>query len=183
VAKAARLLEPAVWVAQLRDVGRWWRQKAGFGLEVSPNGSGWDVRFDCAERATVLVRYLESDAAMHRWDDTYQVLEGRALHVAGNGLPFVGVSPDAPAATISFLKEQGYIVEACERARRCTVWLDAATLSAIQSEVELIEHIESSPAPLVKFGRWPDEARSALCVTGDLDAVSLIDYLSRLLRL
>jgi hypothetical protein len=36
-----------------------------------------------------------------------------------------------------------------------------------------------SPAPLVKLGRWPDGAKSALCLTGDLDALSLVDYLSR----
>jgi len=46
--------------------------------------------------------------------------------------------------------------------------------------VDLIEHIEASPGPLMKLGRWPDAAKSAFCLAGDLDALSLRDYMGRL---
>jgi hypothetical protein len=48
------------------------------------------------------------------------------------------------------------------------------------NEVQLIEVIESSPSPLVRYGRWPYGSKSALCISGDLDALTLFDYASRL---
>jgi len=47
--------------------------------------------------------------------------------------------------------------------------------------LELIETIEASPGPLVRYWRWPDGAKSALAVTGDMDALTLLDYAARLL--
>jgi hypothetical protein len=123
VLKEARLLAPAVWVTQLRDVGRWWRQRAGFGLDVAAGGAGFHVRFECSKRATILVRNLDTGTAVHRWDDAYQVLEDRTLHLAGDQLPFVGLPAGAPAATIAFLKEQGYVVEAGGRRAARSTWM------------------------------------------------------------
>ena len=48
------------------------------------------------------------------------------------------------------------------------------------SEMKLLDYIEGRNVPLIRFGRWPDGARSAMSVTGDLDALSLGDYLTRL---
>jgi len=81
---------------------------------------------------------------------------------------------------VSFLREQGYILDTGETATRCATYIDAATLAGLRSEVELIDYIEASPGPLVRYWRWPDAARSAMCVTGDLDALTLLDYASRL---
>ena len=60
------------------------------------------------------------------------------------------------------------------------MYLDADRSSQHKTEVQLIDYIESSPVPLVRFSRWPNEFRSALCVTGDIDALSLVDYAARL---
>lgn len=90
-------------------------------------------------------------------------------------------NPVAPAATASFLHEHGYVVDTSDDAVHCSVYLDDVTRA--DGEVELLERIESSAAPLLKLGRWPNGARSALCIAGDLDALSLGDYASRFLRL
>jgi hypothetical protein len=60
------------------------------------------------------------------------------------------------------------------------IYLDGEILAKLPNNVELINYIETSPAPLVRYWRWPDGAKSALSVTGDLDALSLLDYVSRL---
>ena len=51
---------------------------------------------------------------------------------------------------------------------------------AVRSPVELIRYIEESEGPLMRFSNWPSEAKSALCLAGDLDALSLRDYARRL---
>lgn len=40
--------------------------------------------------------------------------------------------------------------------------------------------VESAAEPAVELGRWPDGARSALAVTGDIDALTIRDYTRRL---
>jgi hypothetical protein len=61
--------------------------------------------------------------------------------------------------------------------------IDAAVARLAATEGALIRHIESTDAPLVRYWRWPSEARSALCVSGDLDALTLVDYALRFVRL
>lgn len=179
----ARRMEPGVWIAQLREVSRWWQEKSGFTVDVRPTGSaGIQVRFNCSERGTVLVRGLDA-VNLEPWNGVYHVLSGRMLDVAGDVRPFVGLAPDVPLRVASFLEEQGYILECGDTASHCGIYLTGHSASRYASEVQLIDHIESSSAPLVRFWRWPSNARSALCLTGDLDALSLTDYLARVFAL
>ena len=80
---------------------------------------------------------------------------------------------------MSFLQEQGYIVDMADTAARCAIYLEAATLDRM-TKVQLVNQIEASPGPLVRYWRWPNGAKSALCITGDLDALTILDYASRL---
>ena len=92
-----------------------------------------------------------------------------------------------PKELIAFLQEQGYLLDTSRLATRCGIYLDVATLARFTrpdtrqiNEIQLVEAIESSPGPLIRYGRWPGGAKSALCISGDLDALSLFDYASRL---
>jgi hypothetical protein len=80
----------------------------------------------------------------------------------------------------SFLRDQGYILDTGETAADCGLYLGHEKLAKLMTQVELVDWIEGSNAPLVKYGRWPDGAKSAFCMSGDLDALSLLDYVSRL---
>jgi hypothetical protein len=50
----------------------------------------------------------------------------------------------------------------------------------MRNDLELVQYIEASDSPLLRFGRWPDGAASAISITGDLDALTLQDYAARL---
>jgi hypothetical protein len=115
----------------------------------------------------------------HAWDDRWAVLETRDVPIAEGTRPFVGVRALEPA-TVAFLEEQGYVVDPTEEASRCTVFLEPHVLGRLPSKVALIAHIEASSGPLLKLGRWPNAAKSAFCLAGDLDALSLRDYVGRL---
>jgi glycosyltransferase involved in cell wall biosynthesis/peptidoglycan/xylan/chitin deacetylase (PgdA/CDA1 family) len=179
VLREARRLRPGVWVTQLRDVSRWWREKAAFAIDVSPDrSSGLRLRFQCSDRATILVRHLEAPNT-EPWVDAYRVVNGRTLDVRGHVRPFVGVAADVPDRVISFLREQGYILEHGDLAGECGVYLDADRVRQLETDVRLVDHIELSPAPLVRLWRWPNQYRSGLCISGDLDALTLMDYAAR----
>ncbi len=175
---SAKALTPAVWITRLRDVSAWWREKNGFKAEITPTNSGLQVDFTCSPRATVLSRGL--DLPGEPWADGYQRLETRRVQLPAGTRPFIGISAAAPAWVAPFLQEQGYIVDTTETAPACGLYFDPQTLEEIYGEVALIARIEKSDAPLVRFWRWPDGCRSALCISGDLDALTLWDYASRI---
>lgn len=176
----ARRLHPPVWIARLRDVSDWWREKSDFSIAVSHAPDGLHISFNCSERATILIRGLGSYGSAGVWDGAYHQLQSRALDVPSGPRPFVGLAPNAPRHVVSFLQEQGYILDTGDTAKSCGTYIDAATLARLTSEVELVQYIEASTGPLVRYWRWPGGAKSAMCVTGDLDALTLLDYASRL---
>jgi hypothetical protein len=94
--------------------------------------------------------------------------------------PFVGLSEDVPQETARFLREQGYLVSTCDAAERNSVFIDGVLVRGMRNDLELVKYIEASESPLLRFGRWPDGAASAISITGDLDALTLQDYASRL---
>jgi hypothetical protein len=94
--------------------------------------------------------------------------------------PFIGLSTDVAQADVDFLAEQGYIIDQSSQASQCSLYLNRSRLEANPGRVALLEMIEAANVPLIRFGRWPDGCKSALSFTGDLDALSLIDYVVRL---
>ncbi len=178
--REAKALRPAVWIARLCDISDWWQEKSGFAVRIGSSAAGLHVSFDCSERATILTRGLEIHAAEHAWDGSYKQLTAAEIDVPAEPRPFIGLPGDAPEGIVSFLREQGYILDSSELATRCGTYLDAATLAGLTNEVRLIAHIEASSGPLIRYWRWPSGVKSVLSVTGDLDALSLMDYLHRL---
>jgi hypothetical protein len=177
VLRVAADLRPAVWLTQLRELARWWRERAVFGAHVVPERGGLRVVLECSDGATVLVRDWAVDGAP--WNDRWSVAAARELLFHGSPRPLVGVR-GLDAGTLGFLREQGYVLDAGPEADDCGVVLDPDLVERLGNPVSLIEHIETSPGPLVRFSRWPDGAKAALCFAGDLDALSIRDYARRL---
>lgn len=175
----ARSLHPKVWVARLGEVSDWWVEKQHFDIGLSQSEGQLHLKFNCSERATIIVRDLEPVGVSLDWDGTYRQLMGRQLDFPAKPLPFIGVDGASPAVEI--LRAQGYIVETGQMASSCATYLDRAVLVGLTNPVRLIDHVEKSRGPLVRYGRWPDGAKAALCVTCDLDALTLLDYASRVL--
>ena len=186
-----RHLNPPVWCTRLCDVSEWWQEKRRFKALVESTSSGeageqLRISFEaCSQHATLLFRGL-SVPGDEPWDGEYRRLRigesGEAVvNVPAEPRPFVGVSAGVPAATRTVLRELGYIMETePENVEKCGVIINEQTLKEHSHEVALVEHIEATTAPLVRFWPWPDGTRSALCFSGDLDALSLTDYAARL---
>jgi peptidoglycan/xylan/chitin deacetylase (PgdA/CDA1 family) len=172
---AAARLEPAVWLTQLRDVAQWWQEKRAFTARASTHTGGLRIELHCTERATVLVRDWPPPADTRPWDGTWSVLDARTVEVAAPIRPFIGVD-GVDDETVAFLTELGYVLDDGPTAHECTLVLDGA----VRSPVQLIRRIEDSEGPLLRFSNWPSETRCALCLAGDLDALSLRDYARRL---
>lgn len=180
VLQQARSLQPGVWIARLCDISDWWREKSNFGVAVSRTTSGLHLSFNCSDRATILTKGLATKESEPCWDGAYRSLKAPNLDVPAQPRPFVGLPADTSERVTTFLREQGYILDLGEMAMQCSAYIDATTLAYLDNQVKLIQYIEASPGPLVRYWRWPNGLKSALCISGDLDALTLLDYISRL---
>ena len=177
----ARNLSPGVWMARLDQIARWWVDRTETTVTIS-EGSDNELRVSVKgpDGTTILARNVEVMAPTTDWDGIYQRVLAADFTLRASRRPFIGVSSASAPYLTSFLQQQGYIVELAEDDQRHTFYVDRPRFG-YEHERTLLEHIESSAAPLVRLGRWPHGARSALCVTGDIDALTLWDYGLRLL--
>jgi glycosyltransferase involved in cell wall biosynthesis len=177
--RRARRLQPPVWISRLCDISDWWQEKSKFQSEISHISTGLRISFICSSRASILAKGIYK-SGLKEWDGKYLLLNSLTLDVPNKPRPFVGIDPSVSKHVASFLQDQGYILDTSEEASQCAVYLDDATQGQLKTQVDLINWIEKSPGPLVRYWRWPDGAKSALSVTADLDALSLTDYVLRL---
>jgi polysaccharide deacetylase len=152
----ARSLQPHVWVATLCEVAAWWRERSSCTVRRTTGADGRMVLTLQGSARAVLVAGLTS---------------GRQIAVASKRLPLVGVTKAVSESTRQALRNAGYLLEEAEP-ERCTVMLDDLPV-----EPNLIRRLEAHP--LVRIARWPGGAGAAMCISGDLDALSLVDYARR----
>lgn len=173
----ARARRPAVWIATLERIAHWWRRRARTRLEVMPLDEGrYRVRMDGDPQATLLVRGLSGVDSLP-WHGEERVCPAWEFEAAAERKPVVGVSPRTPSSVLAFLTEEGFPAERGEDPARYGAWVDAG---GAMDEKRILAVVESSPGPLVRLGRWPAGARSALSVTGDIDCMTLQDFALRL---
>jgi peptidoglycan/xylan/chitin deacetylase (PgdA/CDA1 family) len=170
----ARSRTPSVWVARLDEVAAFWAERLTFTARSERD----DIVLSVPPRATVLARGLDHVSG-EPWDRGWRRLSVSTFALRGAPPPFIGLTDDVADGTAAVLHEEGYVIQRGPAATACGTILDGAVVAALETEVALLDHVDGLDAPLVRLWRWPDGARSALCVTGDLDALSLMDYASR----
>ena len=178
----AFLLRPRVWVTRLDDIAQWWTARMGTKVTITETEAGLiHVRAQGPEGLTILARGVELiPHGVEPWDGKFQTVQQADFLLRALRRPFIGVSPSSSPRLVGFLRQQGFIVEVTTHDQNHTQFLDRQQFTELD-ERPLLSQIEQGEFPLVRFGRWPQGARSALCVTGDIDALTLWDYAKRLL--
>jgi peptidoglycan/xylan/chitin deacetylase (PgdA/CDA1 family) len=175
--KEARKREPQVWIATLEEIASWWLRRNRAVLEVQAVGDQrYRITLEADPQATLLVRGLP--VAATPWYGSDYVAQARSFEVEAAVKPVVGVSTRSPSAVLDFLREEGLPTEISEDRSQFGAYVDIADGKV--NQVAVLNEIELSTGPLVRLGRWPAAARSALAVTGDLDSITLQDFFLRL---
>lgn len=180
VLQEAQSLTPQVWVTRLREVSEWWQEREKFNVEIGLKQGGYTFQCHCTPRATLLYRGFDPQVQSKPWYENYRRAWTHVIPINGPRLPFIGLPSDAPDWVGPALRQMGYILLTGEEGLKCSLYLDKGCLALFDHPVELIAYIESLNVPMIRFWPWPDGMRSALCITGDLDALSLMDYATRL---
>lgn len=172
----ARSLSPRVWLARLDEITRWWRVRSEATFEVTINEvDHYHVSIKGPVGMTILVRDVVIETPLEPWQDNFKRLTMTNFHFRASQRPWIGLSPESDPALNAFLKQQGYWVETSPDVQAYSIYLNYPKFTP-EDERALLKQLDQDDAPLIRLGRWPHGARSALCVTGDIDALTLWDY-------
>ncbi|MFQ6055651.1 MAG: hypothetical protein ACE5J3_06690, partial [Methanosarcinales archaeon] len=112
------------------------------------------------------------------WYGHYKIINAKSFKIKSNYPPFIGVCPDAPEELVTFLREEGFYVDESTSKDKFKIYLDIDNFNE-EYKLSILQEIEKSDVPLIRIWRWPYCARSALSITGDIDAMTIWDYVRR----
>lgn len=172
----ARSLDPPIWVARLDQISAWWHARCRTTVSVVTDTQG-ELRVSWAgpEGLNLLFRNLEVEGQTYPWMQGYRRSEVQPLVLRSPVRPFIGLPANTSAGWFSLLRQLGYIAETSNDPGAYSVYLDHLG-SNPEVNRSVIAGIEEGNQPLVKLGRWPGNTRSALAITGDIDALTIGDY-------
>jgi peptidoglycan/xylan/chitin deacetylase (PgdA/CDA1 family) len=181
-----------VWVTSLKDVATWWKERNQFRWHITSHSADrWLVEAKCTARATVVAHnVIVEEATTNPWFKDDLQVEAQTFTVQSTHCPCIGVSPNSPQEIDAFLYEQGYPFVRCspEDAQYYAYYLDipeglgVTHDEQLQRKSKLVNHVETSDAPLVYFGCWPNGRRAALSITGDIDSITVQDFFLRIIE-
>jgi len=172
----ARSLSPAVWIASLEEIANWYRALGEAFVEAQPQiGGGLQVCVHAPQGAMILARGIDIHEPVKPWSDGYNQVLTAEFTLRGEARPWIGLPPDPPRELYTFLRHLGYLIEVSPNQTEFSYYFSYKSFS-LAHERPILQLLEGSQQPLVRFGRWPAGAKAALAVTGDVDAFTLWDY-------
>jgi len=162
----AAALSGRVWIATLGEISRWWRERQTLQLEVS-GGGGSAYRITSAaplKSSLCLVEPLKGTSA--RITLPAQVVSPLR--------PVIGFHPDSPLDLRVKIKERGYIIELTADSKSYPIYAKpGCSLHDLAKAIGELDHA------LLVQSTWPAPFEAALAVTGDIDCLTLGDFLRR----
>ena len=188
----ARSRELPVWVARIGEIAQWWKERSQFRFTfTSVDERRWRVAAACSEKPTILARNLAVEGqAVRPWHGADEWVQSQDFIVNAPACPSIALSEQTPGEMMDFLHQQGYPATRCtrEEAVRYALHLDrpqgwgSTPEEQLMSKIALVEQIEALEQPLVRFGCWPDGNRAALCISGDIDSITVQDFFLRVVE-
>lgn len=169
----AAALPGGVWAARLDEIARWWLARAAAVVDVGrPDSDGSGERtFTLAGDERVRIRLVGGSPSVPQ-----QLRRPTRTLRVGGVVAAVGVAADTPPAVLRFLADDGFVVTHAPPGE-CAIHLGAD--ADARDELALRTRILSAEHPVVSIDRWPDGRQSALALTGDIDALTVQDFVHR----
>jgi peptidoglycan/xylan/chitin deacetylase (PgdA/CDA1 family) len=154
------------WIATMREIAAWWDARMQASLEIVP-GEGDEHRVTLSGPEELGLEVREPLSGLSR-----ELSPDGCLRTATR--PVIGLPEGAPIGFRRNIRQSGYFYEITEDKGNVGLYIDH------EVEVDGLERtIAQCPNPLVADTRWPAAKRAALAVTGDIDCLTLGDFLRR----
>ncbi len=178
VLQASRQQQLPVFVASMGEIADWWNRRSSFKLNVERlTEASYRVLAPDDGDATILVSGVQTDPPSQPWDDRYRVAPPGNFTIPTKQAPVISLDEDSPVGLKAFLQEEGFVI--WDGLQSGGYRLTGIETFSEKDKRKVLNTIETSGAPLVRLWRWPRLARSALSITGDIDAMTFVDFLRR----
>lgn len=176
----AQMYGPDVWLASLDEIAEWWRERANFQIVVNQiAGNRFQISTPPNSRTTVLLKNAAATSKSGSFLADYSIIATGNSELECSRKPVVGIAPGVPLEMQNILKNEGFIFEQAVADTQYGFYLAASRENASLDETELINRIQQVKNPLLRVWRWPNQARSAFSVSGDIDCLTYLDFFSR----
>jgi hypothetical protein len=173
VIERASTAEGGVWLARLDEIADWWLARHSCRIEMRLVGDG---RAEFAVHGDPRVRMSLVGGAAPISPD---LRNKRALILPVDPMPAIAVEPGTSESVLQFLHDDGYLVARHDwPAPPPAVHLDRRANRA--GELAIRRSITTADHAVLALDRWPGGCRSALAVTGDIDALTVQDFWHRM---
>lgn len=170
-----------VWIPTLNNISKWWRDKQSFRFEVKKiRKKKYKITANCDSKTTILVRSDEMRGERSNlWNNAFKIDE-YSWEMKSATKPVIGVEPNAIDQVGSFLLGEGFAFECIEQDQEYSFLVEAQKSFDNTEKKKLLDSINQSTKPLIRFWRWPHESKYCLCISGDIDCVTIGDFGERL---
>ena len=155
-----------VWIASMAEISSWWRKRTEVEVEV--------VRAD--DGSFQLVNCSIPDLTFHLYDPASAKLvaieSGKPFE--SRAIPLIGLDARVEPDLIHNLRQLGYPFEIAEDTTKFNLFIEHG--SKPEDFADLLRHARG---PLLRAATWPRTYRAAMCVTGDIDCLTLGDFVRR----
>jgi peptidoglycan/xylan/chitin deacetylase (PgdA/CDA1 family) len=181
ILKASKSYEPPVWIAPLSEIAHWWREKDEFNFKITEERKNhYHIYAICSERALVLAKNTKYS---NNFFNGYKIIKGGRFTIESSTRPAIGISKHASLNLIKFLKNEGFFFEISDNKEQYGIYFDGdMNIQENEKEPKILCLIEQLQFPIIRFWRWPNGYKSALSVTGDIDALTSLDFFLRFLK-
>lgn len=180
--KQAANSNPPIWIAQLHEIADWWREKNHHSFKIHEHSVGeYRIGISCPEKAMILARNVETDVLPQPFDSVYQRIDTNEFTIKNDTKPIIGYARDSSPEFKRFLREEGFFAQEVQPGyedRYAKIFNDKQNFSDMEKRL-FLDNIEASDMPVIRVWRWPQPYRSALAITGDIDAITIFDFIMR----
>lgn len=169
-----RRARPLVWHPTLNELADWWKRRNEWNWRRLDNGQ---VTIDAPIEATVLVKGRASESESPESNHFYKDYDPQPPAKTYPAFT-IGVSPACPPTLTEFLHGEGFLAEQADSAQGHSLFLDRPGFKICEAR-KLLDEIDACTNPILRLWRWPNGCRSAFCISADICAVDLRDFIER----
>ncbi|MGQ9603005.1 MAG: polysaccharide deacetylase family protein [bacterium] len=156
-----------VWLANLKELASWWIKRMQLHPRIDRSLSG----------EYMIVGFSDTDS------DPYLEVPERGTRIEVSSVkflehrPLIRVDKQMPDDIKQKIKEMGYLIEITDDVADFALSLDATiSLSEIEKSIRLCKK------PILRAPLWPKGYRAACAITGDIDCLTLGDFIRRFIE-
>ena len=156
----------AFWMTTMAEIAAWWKERTPLAVDISPAGKRkFEVRQPSGTRSRLEI-VVPAAGTRHE-------IEAGAV-VPSKRRPVIGVHPECSLHLRHKIRDMGYVIEQSQDRTTYPYYVDGDEPAG-----EMAERLCDVDHPLVKDTFWPAPFRAALAVTGDIDCLTLGDFIRR----